>query len=100
MKIVYGHDIPGDGKDPTFAAIREGVQLLTSATLPGTWLVNSIHSIRHLPEWFPGCQFHQFARETKEVVESFVVDPYERAKKNHVGRFGWFLRCMILTCVI
>lgn len=80
MKIVYGYEIPEDGKDETFTATLKAVQNLANATLPGSWLVNSFPILRFLPEWFPGCGFRTFARETREVVDMIVDGPYERAK--------------------
>lgn len=80
MKIVYGYDIAEDGKDETFTATLKAVQNLANATLPGSWLVNSFPVLRFLPEWFPGCGFRTFAKETREVVDMIVDGPYERAK--------------------
>lgn len=85
LKYIYGRDIDRSD-DPMFAAAIRAAEAVLPAGLPGAWLVNSLPSLQRLPRWFPGCYFHDFTREIKQMSDDMVEQCYEDAVKDTVGR--------------
>jgi hypothetical protein len=86
MKIVYGHEVLGEGPDEFMLATERAVSNLSDAISPGAWLVNSLPSLRFLPRWFPGCRaFNKFAQETKDAVRVMAHESYEHATNHSVS---------------
>ena len=82
FKVVYGRETPEDiTEDKAFLNAVKAMQNLANSILPGEWLVNSVPILQFLPQWFPGCRFHSFARETRALVHAMVEEPYEQAKE-------------------
>ncbi|TFK97819.1 hypothetical protein BDV98DRAFT_631436, partial [Pterulicium gracile] len=65
--------------DSEVSAATRSVRNLTTAMLPGQWLVYTIPSLHLLPEWLPRCYFQTFARETKVLTEQVIEGGYEEA---------------------
>ncbi|KAF9534905.1 cytochrome P450 [Crepidotus variabilis] len=74
MSTVYGYDIaPKD--DPYVKIAETATSKLGEAMFPGASPVNVLPFLRYFPDWFPGCGFHQSARDTKVVIDAMLNEP-------------------------
>ncbi len=73
--------------DPWIALAGEGLQCLTSSTVPGKYAVDVVGFLKYLPEWFPGATFQREAREGRELMRHFFRHPFETTKKGMVRPF-------------
>ncbi|KAL1748709.1 cytochrome P450 [Schizophyllum fasciatum] len=79
LGITYGLDIAT--KDDPHVLNAEAAQGSLSATVnQGAYLVNSIPSLKHVPEWMPGAAFQREAREWKAQARYMVDTPFEEVK--------------------
>lgn len=80
MKIAYGIKISGFD-DPYVANIQESVIGFNLAGIPGSYLVDLIPALKHVPSWFPGGGFKKTAAYLREVNRKVVELPF-----NHVAQ--------------
>ncbi|KAF8880394.1 cytochrome P450 [Infundibulicybe gibba] len=80
MDIVYGHNSAMNTRLVLMA--EEIAERVAKAILPGAFLVNIIHALRHIPPWFPGAKFHQVAARVKELSDQMQSTGYEFVRKN------------------
>ncbi|TFY54698.1 hypothetical protein EVJ58_g8706 [Rhodofomes roseus] len=64
--------------DPRLRSVQEGMYEFSKMTAPGTYLVDSLPFLMHIPEWIPGAGFKKEAREheqrdTKNMEELWNV---------------------------
>lgn len=87
FKFVYGRDLDvnASSKDPIFEAAAQSVRNLIASILPGSFLVNTIPVLQRLPEWFPGCYFQRFARETLALTMEVFHGGYAQALQDMEG---------------
>jgi len=86
ISAVYGYDIKPTG-DP-FVRISEGaVDKLSASILPGAKAVNALPILKHLPAWFPGCDFHCYAQEARELTRKMRNLPFDIVKQKMVGGY-------------
>lgn len=71
---VYGHDISGKS-DYYVDMVATSAKRLAEGLVPGKYAVNALPFLSNLPEWFPGCQFHLFARETRQLNKEILERP-------------------------
>ncbi|KAJ7301421.1 putative monooxygenase [Mycena albidolilacea] len=82
IRVTYGHYVT-DEEDRCFSAPVAAVYNFSQATAPGTWAVDFIPMLKHLPEWVPGASFLQVAEGWRGVSYDTSWDPYFWCKKNH-----------------
>lgn len=75
MDITYGLKVKPKN-DPFIAAAEKGVSALLEAGIPGTYLVDSIPILRHIPSWIPGADFKRKGREWRENTNLMVEKPF------------------------
>ncbi|KAF5327811.1 hypothetical protein D9619_004578 [Psilocybe cf. subviscida] len=80
MSIAYGIKINGFD-DPYVANIQESVDGFNVAGIPGSFLVDLIPALKHMPSWFPGAGFKKTAAYLREVNRKVVELPF-----NHVAQ--------------
>ncbi|KAF8509773.1 cytochrome P450 [Hysterangium stoloniferum] len=80
MEIAYGIDILPEN-DPYIATAEFAVGLAGTLGAPGSYLVNTIPLLRHLPEWFPGAGFKKKARIWRKTVTDMPTIPFQFVKK-------------------
>ncbi|KAJ7366653.1 cytochrome P450 [Mycena albidolilacea] len=81
MATVYGYDIKP--KHDRFVYLAdEGVKRFCEVVLPGGFAVNTFPFLRHLPSWFPGCGFHQYAQDTSLLVDEMKNGPFDFVRQN------------------
>ncbi|KAJ7293480.1 cytochrome P450, partial [Mycena rebaudengoi] len=62
LRVVYGYEIQSEN-DPYVALADEAMKGLTQAVNAGSFLVDFIPVLKHLPSWFPGADFKRKAKE-------------------------------------
>lgn len=90
MEIIYGHEV-----SPThdyFVDLVEAAVAATSACLlPGAYLVNIFPLLQHVPAWFPGAGFHQFAQKVRILTKQMLDGPFDFVRKNMVCPYSTLL---------
>ncbi|PPQ98746.1 Dimethyltryptamine 4-hydroxylase (PsiH) [Panaeolus cyanescens] len=79
LDIGYGVDLAQD--DPWLEAAHLANEGLATASVPGTFWIDSFPALKYLPSWFPGAGFKRQAKIWKEAADHMVNMPYERMKK-------------------
>jgi hypothetical protein len=85
MSVAYGLDVKPKG-DPYIAAAKGAVHPATVAMVPGTFLVDTMPFLKHVPSWFPGAGFKRKAKGWKDLAETMWRMPFEAGKKRFVSR--------------
>ena len=83
MLIAYGLPV-GPIDDPYLKTAERALQQLSLAAVPGKYPVDSLPSLKYLPEWMPGAGFQKMAREGRVLAREMIGEPYEVAKKSIV----------------
>ncbi|KAF7348383.1 hypothetical protein MSAN_01792300 [Mycena sanguinolenta] len=81
LDTMYGHDIKAT-QDRFVHLTEEAGERLTESMLPGACIVNTLPFLRHFPSWFPGCSFHKFAQDTRDLVDEMKNAPFDFVKQN------------------
>lgn len=80
MEITYGIDILPEN-DPYIRTAEFTVGLVGTISGPGSYLVNTIPALKHLPDWFPGAGFQKKAKVWKKTVVDMPTVPFQFVKK-------------------
>lgn len=84
LKITYGYT-PREGADWESLTASFGKALETlNALIPGSWLVDALPFLRHLPSWVPGGGFKKIAAEMRTSLLDMVDVPYNVTKQEMV----------------
>ncbi|OGM40177.1 O-methylsterigmatocystin oxidoreductase [Aspergillus bombycis] len=81
LKIAYGYNIEPNGRDPLVDLANEAMENFSVAGNPGTWLVDTIPLLRHLPAWFPGAGFKQTGYAWRKKLLTTIEKPYQLVKQ-------------------
>ncbi|KAJ7819336.1 cytochrome P450 [Mycena olivaceomarginata] len=81
VATVYGYDIEPKGDRFVYLA-EEGIKRLCEVMLPGSFAVNDLPFLRYFPGWFPGCDFHRYARETSLLLDEMKNVPFDFVRQN------------------
>ncbi|TFK74290.1 cytochrome P450 [Pluteus cervinus] len=87
LDLLYGYDIGPNG-DPSFDLAERVLHRTNRALQPGVFAVNSFPMLKHLPRWFPGAGFHDFADEVKAAQAEMRDKPFDFAKTNYINGVG------------
>ncbi|KAK7047634.1 hypothetical protein VNI00_006402 [Paramarasmius palmivorus] len=80
MSTAYGINTqPHD--DPYVTLAEEAITPLLHALVPGSFLVDAMPSLKHVPSWMPGAGFKRKARVSKELALRMVNEPFLAGKK-------------------
>ncbi|GJE93426.1 cytochrome P450 [Phanerochaete sordida] len=79
MKIAYGY--PSVDEELLDMMLRTSEYFLETTTL-GTWLVDLLPFLRHLPEWFPLAHFQRYAARARPIVQECIDKPFEAVKQH------------------
>lgn len=80
LDIIYGIEALPEN-DPYIAIAERAVASLTSAAIPGAFLVDTFPLLKHIPEWIPGAGFQKKAKAWKKVHKDLVHEPYKASKQ-------------------
>ncbi|KAI0329603.1 CyP450 monooxygenase [Cubamyces sp. BRFM 1775] len=81
MGIVYGVEI-ADNDDKYLVIARKALDIFNDFMVPGRYLVESLHILRHIPSWFPGAGFKRKAAEWKKDVLALRNVPFDAVMEN------------------
>jgi len=112
LGIAYGHDVLPK-RDPIVKMVEETASSMAEG-FKAKYLVNILPirtyfifstrimaypiSVRHVPSWFPGGGFKKIARETAELAQKSISEPFEWTLQRIVGILSllYFLGSLIL----
>lgn len=80
MKITYNIDVNTDvasEEDPWVALAHSAVEIMTAAVVFGTYAVDWIPLLKHVPAWFPGAGFQRVAQESRDISKRFRLGPLD-----------------------
>ncbi|KAF7346528.1 O-methylsterigmatocystin oxidoreductase [Mycena sanguinolenta] len=81
LDTVYGYNLTSI--DDRFVHMtEEAIKRINESALPGACIVNTLPFLRHFPSWFPGCSFHRFAQDTRDMVDEMKNVPFNYVKQN------------------
>ncbi|KAJ7610063.1 cytochrome P450 [Roridomyces roridus] len=80
MSVAYGIDVlPND--DPYIDLAHKAVYTFSIAFVPGLFLVDTFHILKHIPTWFPGAGFKRQAAEWRKLSEGMLEGPFAETKR-------------------
>lgn len=85
LQTVYGFE------DETtldyFMAMNQGVSEATlSVGIPGTWWIDFLPWLKHVPSWMPGATFRKQAAHFRKSVIGAIEEPFQTARLNTLVR--------------
>ena len=101
----YGYTFEDAMKDPFVLVNKAASETTSTATVPGTFLVDTFpirernissfsllcsynldpdDLVKHVPEWMPGAGFKKIAREWRILQEAVVNRPFDMVRDQHV----------------
>ncbi|EUC65529.1 cytochrome P450 family protein [Rhizoctonia solani AG-3 Rhs1AP] len=94
FKVTYGYNVK-DGYDPILAKAEETVDMFSYVTLPGTWLVDSFPSLKHVP-WAPfkskAQEWQKLVHEFRDMPADFTMGQMAEGKHEPSLMSNWFER--------
>jgi hypothetical protein len=85
ISLAYGIPIKARG-DPYLELSEISTKILTDAVTPGSYFVDVLPFLKHIPAWFPGAGFQRKARELHHVSVKFRSSPFNEAVSNFVSQ--------------
>ncbi|KAL4923087.1 cytochrome P450 [Aspergillus undulatus] len=76
LKVLYGYRMDYTALDPLLDFIEKTLENTTAALVPGTWLVDAVPILRHVPAWFPGAGFRLTAQLLWQDLQSMADVPF------------------------
>ncbi|KAJ7880182.1 cytochrome P450 [Mycena leptocephala] len=81
MDITYGIRVRSSN-DPYVNMAEEAMHGLSVASIPGTFLVDTIHALKYVPDWVPGAEFKRRAKQWKKVTRDLLNIPFSETKRS------------------
>ncbi|KZT05964.1 cytochrome P450 [Laetiporus sulphureus 93-53] len=94
MQMMYGHQVAREG-DSYVTLADKALATLGHSGIFGTYLVDYIPMLRHVPTWMPGAGFKRRAFEWRKLNQAMLNVPFEQVKEN-VAR-GTAVPCIVAT---
>ncbi|KAF8513275.1 cytochrome P450 [Gautieria morchelliformis] len=80
MLIAYGHEVATD--DDEYVQVAEAANKTFSDALnPGSFLVDFMPALKHVPAWFPGASFKRKANAWRKLSRDLIERPFEAVKR-------------------
>ncbi|KAF9261942.1 cytochrome P450 [Marasmius fiardii PR-910] len=83
LEVVYGYHIQ-DVDDPYVQLADKAMESSREAGIPGSFLVDYIPLLKHIPAWFPGASFKSKAEMWARDAEQLKNDPWMVMKQSMV----------------
>ncbi|KAE9385793.1 cytochrome P450 [Gymnopus androsaceus JB14] len=96
LGVAYGLHVQSRN-DPDVKAAKKMVDVITSALLPGEYLVDTFPVLKYIPSWFPGASFKRKADSWKGIRNATITPPFMKVKKAMVN--GTAEDCFTLRCL-
>ncbi|CAE6541012.1 unnamed protein product [Rhizoctonia solani] len=84
LQSVYGYELKSSD-DPFFTDIITLNAILSHASLPTAFMVNSLPWLESVPDWMPGAGWKKTAREWREKKDRAMSNVYNWAKQRVVS---------------
>ncbi|ETW79565.1 cytochrome P450 monooxygenase 37 [Heterobasidion irregulare TC 32-1] len=97
MQRVYGYTFEDAMKDPFVLVNKAASETTSTATVPGTFLVDTFPILKYVPEWMPGAGFKKIAREWRILQEAVVNRPFDMVRDQHTK--GIAKPCFVGSCL-
>ncbi|KAI4519194.1 cytochrome P450 [Schizophyllum commune Loenen D] len=81
LRVAYGIDV-SDKDGPHVSEAEKALKILLAATTAKNFLVNVIPSLKYVPEWFPGGDFHRQGREWRAFLMDAIDRPFQEVKQD------------------
>ncbi|EKM54990.1 uncharacterized protein PHACADRAFT_119876 [Phanerochaete carnosa HHB-10118-sp] len=81
MRIAYGIEV-ADRDDPYVDTAEHAVGAVVATCSPGSYLVNIMPFLKHIPEWFPGAKFQRDAKVWRKYVTELRDKPFGVVKEH------------------
>ncbi|KAG8750185.1 hypothetical protein FRC12_013028 [Ceratobasidium sp. 428] len=79
LNMAYGYPVESSD-DPFVERIKQILADLAKCAVPTNFLANVFPILAHLPDWFPGTSWKQFAREGRVKKEATMSESYQWTK--------------------
>ncbi|KAF5341606.1 hypothetical protein D9758_014087 [Tetrapyrgos nigripes] len=79
LSIAYGIEAQPEN-DPFIDLVEKALQSIAFAANSGSYLVDQLPVLKHIPDWFPGAGFKRQAKEWNKSASAMAVVPMEFAK--------------------
>ena len=83
LSIAYGLDIK-ETDDSNVKLSESALENVIDVSGSGTYLVDILPILRHVPNWFPGAAFQKEAKAGRKLQKDFRHLPYEQTIENIV----------------
>ncbi|KAK7017743.1 cytochrome P450 [Favolaschia claudopus] len=80
MAVTYGIQVL-PSHDPYIATAHEAVRSLSTASLPGRFLVDTFPILKFIPRWMPGAEFKRQAEKWTKVARDMIELPFAETKR-------------------
>ena len=87
ISLTYGLDVK-ESHDPFVDLSNSGIQSVAQAGAPGTFLVDLLPWLKHVPEWVPGAGFKKTARVWRKLQEDVRELPFAEGMKALVSLYS------------
>ncbi|KAJ7749720.1 cytochrome P450 [Mycena metata] len=77
MNVTYGIT----EEDPYITIAKEAMHGLSVASVPGTFLVDTIPALKYVPAWMPGAGFQRRAAKWRKVTRELLEVPFAETKR-------------------
>jgi cytochrome P450 len=81
MDVTYGIDVRSSD-DQYISIAEEAMHGLSVASIPGAFLVDTIHALKYVPDWVPGAGFKLKAKAWRKVTRALQEVPFTETKRN------------------
>ncbi|KAJ8508605.1 hypothetical protein ONZ45_g9131 [Pleurotus djamor] len=92
IEVAYGIAVQPED-DPMIAIADKAFHHINEAGIPGTFLVDYIPILRHIPSWFPGASFQRFAQTSYKDMINMLDIPYAQVRDRLVK--GEAISCLV-----
>ncbi|KAH0578674.1 hypothetical protein H2248_003805 [Termitomyces sp. 'cryptogamus'] len=80
MATVYDKNMSESNLEKFVTFSEQAVNMLSESIFPGAMIVNALPILRHIPTWFPGARFHNFAAKCRVYTTEMVEIPFKYVK--------------------
>ncbi|KAH8105626.1 cytochrome protein [Phellopilus nigrolimitatus] len=80
LSISHGYTIEPHGPDPFVDLADAALEAFSKSCRAGTWIVDILPFLQHLPAWLPGMKFKRTARDWRSLTMDFVDRPFAFVK--------------------
>ncbi|KAG6833863.1 hypothetical protein H0H87_011797 [Tephrocybe sp. NHM501043] len=84
LRISHGYEVK-ETNDPFVELADKATEQFSLSTAPGSFLVDVLPILRHVPVWFPGAGFQRKAKEWAATLVEMVDRPHNYVKREMVA---------------